>query len=100
MEPTEDVTHAAGAKSALNYGLAVMLELMERAAFEKWYGENNGIPTRLKGTDQYIMPVVQGAWMAWKARAAHTKPCRGIAHHGCNYLAACGSICNKCGQAI
>jgi len=25
-------------------------------------------------------------------------PCRGVPRAGCNYLAACDSICNKCGQ--
>lgn len=44
-------------------------ETSERKAFEKWCRENNGSPARLKGTDQYVVPVVQGAWTAWKARA-------------------------------
>jgi hypothetical protein len=26
--------------------------------------------------------------------------CPGVQHAGCNYLAACGSVCNKCGQIV
>ena len=26
------------------------------------------------------------------------KQCAGKRHEGCNYVAACGSVCNKCGQ--
>ena len=41
----------------------------ERDEFEKWCRKNNGIPTRLKGTDQYLVPACQAAWKAWQARA-------------------------------
>jgi hypothetical protein len=37
-------------------------------------------------------------WSAWQARAAMTSECRGVTRDGCNYKAACGSICNKCGK--
>jgi len=30
--------------------------------------------------------------------AAPENCCPGIQHAGCNYLAACGTVCNKCGQ--
>jgi hypothetical protein len=93
------VNNPAGAESGLNGGLAAMLKKMERDEFEKWCRENNGVPVMLKGADQYIVPVVQGAWMAWKARGALRSQCRGVAHHGCDYLSPCGSVCNKCGQA-
>lgn len=26
--------------------------------------------------------------------------CQGAAHAGCNYLATCGTVCNKCGQFV
>lgn len=26
------------------------------------------------------------------------KQCAGKRHEGCNYVATCGSVCNKCGQ--
>lgn len=41
----------------------------ERAEFEKWCRSLETSPTRLAGTDQYIVPAVQSAWSAWKARA-------------------------------
>lgn len=93
---TETDKKPASAQSDLTDGFAVMLEKMERAAFEKWYAENafNFERDPIGSRDCGLQ------WAAWKARAAHNKPCRGIAHHGCNYLAACGSICNKCGQAV
>jgi hypothetical protein len=31
-----------------------------------------------------------------KARAI----CPGVQHAGCNYLAACNTVCNKCGQIV
>ena len=77
----------------LNAGLAVMLEKMEQDAFEKWW--------QLEGTfcDNPFTSKKETALQCWKARGALNKPCRGVAHHGCNYLAPCWSICNKCGQA-
>jgi hypothetical protein len=30
----------------------------------------------------------------WKSR------CAGKSHYGCQYLATCGSVCNKCGTAV
>jgi len=32
--------------------------------------------------------------------AATENRCPGIQHAGCNYLAACGTVCNKCGQVV
>ena len=26
--------------------------------------------------------------------------CRGVQHPNCEYLATCGSVCNKCGQSV
>jgi hypothetical protein len=81
-------------QSRLNDELAVMLEKMEREAFEKWW--------RMEGTfcDNPFTSKKETALESWKARGVLNKPCRGVEHHGCNYLAPCGSICNKCGQAV
>lgn len=94
MEHTESVNKAAGAPSALNEGLAVMLDQMEREAFEKWWQQ--------EGTfcDNPFTSKKDTALECWRARGKLNKPCRGVAHPRCNYLAACGSICNKCGQAV
>ena len=43
--------------------------MTEREKFEKWCRANNGVPAKLRGTDRYIVPVVQGSWMAWQACA-------------------------------
>jgi len=85
----QDLKEHAEGQSRLNDGFAVMLEKMERDAFEKWWARQQKDPTK---------PITPR--MAWDARAALQKPCRGVEHNGCNYLAPCGSICNKCGQAV
>lgn len=47
----------------------------ERAKFEKWLRETrNNAAIRLKGTDQYVVPDVQAAWVSWQARAALAQP--------------------------
>ena len=80
----------------LNDGLAVMLQKMEREAFENWYAMNSfDFIMNPFGSKEYCMQ-----WNAWKARAALNKPCCGIAHPECDYLAPCGSICNKCGKSV
>ncbi|MDE3023453.1 MAG: hypothetical protein KGI54_16660, partial [Pseudomonadota bacterium] len=38
-----------------------------------------------------------GAFERLAAEPEH-QPCKGIPRKGCNYLAACDSICNKCGK--
>jgi hypothetical protein len=78
--------------------LAQMLADLERAEFDKWLAQ----PVAA-GEDP--APWIDGlavdaAWQAWKARGALQRPCRGIPHRGCDYLAACGSVCNKCGQQV
>ena len=66
--------------------LTVKLAAIELAEFEAWW----------PSIGQTIGKVA--AWEAWKARGAlHTK-CRGVARAGCDYLSACGYICNKCGH--
>lgn len=66
-----------------------MIDELERTEFQKFL-DANGELTRLG--------VASFAWCAWQARAAMMPKCRGVTHPGCNYLAACGSVCNKCGQ--
>lgn len=80
----------------LDDGFAVVLQKMEREAFDNWYATNSfDFTVNPFGSRVYCMQ-----WNAWKARASLMTPCRGIAHRGCDYLAPCGSICNKCGQAV
>lgn len=73
-----------------------LIEDLERKAFDQWYAENafdfakNPIGSRECGLQ----------WSAWKARAAMNSKCRGVAHPRCNYMDACGSVCNKCGQQV
>jgi hypothetical protein len=88
--------------------LKAAIEAGERKAFEAWisappfeqnvrrYSDN---PQTAAWPGNYREYNVQLAWCAWEARAAQQRPCRGVAQPGCNYLAACGSVCNKCGQA-
>lgn len=74
-----------------------MIERMEREAFEKaLYGTIGRRGFHRKGA-QYVNESTQVAWSSWQARAALASKCRGVAHQGCNYLAPCGSVCDKCG---
>jgi|JI10StandDraft_1071094.scaffolds.fasta_scaffold190221_2 hypothetical protein len=86
--------------STVGLNLKALIAAMEREAFEAWYG--------IAYDTASLRPIEDGcytkrgagmAWDAWQARAAHQRPCRGVAHAGCDYLSACGDICNKCGQA-
>ncbi len=87
MEQAMDVEKLDGGLSALTDVLADM----ERHAFEDWFRGEQGAPYE---------SMYSFAWAAWQARAKHQSPCRGVKHAGCNYLAACGSICGKCGQSV
>ena len=94
-------TSRAEGQSLLNAGFAVILEKMERDAFEKWMcPDGKWLKAIERIGNSYKYAPAAAAWTVWQARAALNKPCRGIAHHGCDYLAPCGSICNKCGQAV
>lgn len=42
----------------------------ERRSFEAWCKTRENAAVRLKGTDQYVVPAVQAAWVSWQARAA------------------------------
>lgn len=75
-------------------GLAAMIATMERQAFEAWW--DRWCAAQSATLTEYDFKVAEAAWLA---RGAHQKPCRGVEHHGCNYLAPCGGVCNKCGQA-
>lgn len=70
--------------------LREMIARLERQQFDEW-AKANGFGKSLATT---------WAWQAWQARGALQAKCRGVAHHGCNYLAACGGVCNKCGQSV
>ena len=83
-----------------------MIERMEREAFEAFVTAPPFECSVERMTDLSAWPgnyrpiAVQLAWEAWQARAALTSKCRGIAHPGCNYLAPCGAVCDKCGAKI
>lgn len=80
-----------------------MIERMEREAFEDFMKSPPFEYGAERMTDLSAWPgnyraiAVQLAWGAWKARASLASQCRGVAHPGCNYLAPCGSVCDKCG---
>ena len=76
-----------------------LIESMERDAFEHWMSDEGEAPKAVeKKEGVYVLLQSQICWVAWKARAAHQRPCRGVSHRGCDYLAPCGSVCDKCGQ--
>ena len=78
--------------------LAGMIERMEREAFERDMGAAFGRRgLRRNQFGGYEDSVTLIAWSSWKARAALASKCQGVAHQGCNYLAPCGSVCDKCG---
>lgn len=79
-----------------------LVEDLERKAFEQWVKNPHMLSRRTDPghVDEYEHPWTCGAWSAWKARAAMNSKCRGVAHPRCNYLAVCGSVCNKCGQQV
>lgn len=66
--------------------LTEMLAAAELTEFEAWWAT----------TGKNMCKIT--ALAAWKARGARMSKCRGVAHPGCDYLAVCGHICNKCGQ--
>lgn len=80
--------------------LAKLVADMERAEFEKWAKSAPDVLDVHMVNGVYSDDDTSRCWAGWQARAALVKPCRGIAHRGCNYLAVCGSICDKCGQAV
>jgi hypothetical protein len=83
-----------------------LIEAAEREAFEKAFQEVNAECLHLaepfdRYNGQYYRNTeVDIAWTMWQARAKLQQPCRGIAHPGCDYLAGCGTVCNKCGQSV
>lgn len=92
MEEVKKVEELDGAVSRLSDTLGAAIERVERDAFEAWAIKKWGREAyrHVSGTC--------GEWDAWMARAAHQRQCRGVSHPGCNYLAPCGSVCDKCGQ--
>ena len=83
--------------------LGGMIERMEREAFEAFVSSppfeySTEIRSNLSAwPGNYKLPAINLAWAAWQARAALASQCRGVAHPGCNYLAPCGAVCDKCG---
>jgi hypothetical protein len=72
--------------------LREMIDRLERQQFEEWVKDYLGpLTTNFEKS---------AMWAAWQGRGALQSKCRGVAHPGCNYLAACGGVCNKCGQSV
>jgi len=94
MTETTNQTKPAGATSELSAVLADMLEQQERKEFEQWYVENAFDYVR----DPIGSKLCADQWAAWKARSAMQTRCRGVARHGCDYMAPCGTVCDKCGN--
>lgn len=80
-----------------------MIERMEREAFEAFvtappFEYSTERRSNLSAWPlKYRLPAINFAWEAWQARSVLASKCRGVAHQGCNYLAPCGSVCDKCG---
>ncbi len=87
---------------AIPSSLDGMIERIEREAFEKHAikDQHFGEWAMRSTGGEYENEFVRTAWSSWQARAALASKCRGVAHQGCNYLAPCGSVCDKCGAKI
>lgn len=57
--------------------LTAAVEAMERTAFEQSVRRYSDSPHTAAWPGNYREYSVQLAWCAWKARAAHKRPCRG-----------------------
>ena len=94
----------AAGPNDVTVSLEQMLADMESVEFEKFVTAPPFEYSAERMTELSAWPgnyrslAVQLAWEAWQARAAFRQPCRGVRHPNCDYLAPCGSICNKCGQ--
>lgn len=94
MENVTNVEEPAGAASGLSAELEDMIQQAERKAFEQWYAENAFDYVR----DPIGSKLCADQWAAWKARASMQSKCRGVARPGCDYLAPCGMVCDKCAR--
>ena len=75
-----DESRAEG-QSLLSVGFAVMLEQMERDAFEKWMcPDGKWLKAIERIGDSYKYAQAATAWTTWQARAALNKPCHEIEH--------------------
>jgi len=89
-------TPIAAGPNDVTVSLEQMVADIELAEFEKQFGEE---PDPNWRPEEGHHERWTAAWAGWQARGKLYKPCRGVSHPNCNYLAPCGSICNKCGQA-
>ena len=78
-------------------GLAAMIATLERQQFDQWARDNSGEGKLFSpGVSAVSAPFY---FAIWRGGFSFKRPCRGVEHRGCNYLAPCGGICDKCGQA-
>lgn len=80
-------------KDEVESNLTKLLSTAELTEFEEWW---NTTEVSWKTSPHAVPKII--AWEAWKARGSKMSKCRGVTHHGCDYLAVCGHTCNKCGQ--
>ncbi len=80
--------------------LREMIARLERQQFEEWAIRERYAERDHTGLWFFGQHSGSTLWVAWQARGLMQVQCRGVAHHGCNYLAACGGVCNKCGQSV
>lgn len=78
-------------------GLAALIADLERQQFDQWARDNTG-------DGKLFSPGVSAAtapfyFAIWRGGFSFQRPCRGVKHNGCEYLAPCGGVCNKCGQS-
>ena len=73
-----------------------MIDQLERQLFESEMLKHMMPGSLARCGDGYVFQ--NFAWLAWKARGALQGKCRGVTRDGCQYLAPCGGLCDKCGQ--
>ena len=78
-------------------GLAAMIAALERQQFDQWARDNSGDGKLFSpGVSASTAPFY---FAIWRGGFSFQRPCRGVQHPGCEYLAPCGGVCNKCGQS-
>lgn len=80
--------------SGVSSALQQMIKYAQIEAFNNWAEKNTDLVP--KGTNATNSPIL---FRIWCGGQEHRPPCRGVQHPGCNYLAPCGSICDKCGAS-
>ncbi len=101
---TESTPGALGSNAGLGVtvpkrdGFAALIADLERQQFDQWARDNTGDGKLFSpGVSATSAPFY---FAIWRGGFSFQRPCRGVTHAGCNYLAPCGGVCNKCGQSV